>query len=109
MADLSISKLADEKDKYPHYEFSTLHLVLYEICGAHILYHLDAPLSDLTQKHFPDFKVSLCWEHSVDNSMAMQLVSLVEWRGAKGGKETHIYFFVRLSAQRAKGPEAGNE
>lgn len=60
VVDLSIYKLADEKDKYSHYEFNMLHLVLYEICGAHILHHLDASLSDVTQEHFLDLKVSLC-------------------------------------------------
>lgn len=109
VADLSISKLADEKNKYSHYEFSMPHLVLYEICGAHILHHLDAPLSDLTQEHFPYFKVSLHWEHSGGNSMAVHLASLVGWQGAKGRKEPHIYFFARLSAKRAEGQEAGIE
>lgn len=47
--DLSIDKLADKKDKYSHYDFSMPHLVLYEIYGAHLAHHLDAPLSDLTQ------------------------------------------------------------
>lgn len=41
LADLSIDKLADKKDKYSHYDFSMLHLVLYEIYGAHLLHHLD--------------------------------------------------------------------
>lgn len=48
-ADLSIDKQADRKNKYSHYDFSMPHLVLYEIYGAHLAHHLDAPLSDLTQ------------------------------------------------------------
>lgn len=48
-----------------HYDFSMPHLVLYEIYGAHFPHHLDAPLSDLTQEHFPGVEVPLCWENSV--------------------------------------------
>lgn len=49
LANLSIDKLADEKDKYSHYDCSMPYLVLCEIYGARLPHHLEAPFSELTQ------------------------------------------------------------
>lgn len=79
------------------------HFLLYEIYGTHFPHHLDAPLSVSTQEHFPALEVLLCWQYFVGSSVAEQLASLVDWQGAKGRKDSYIYFFRMLGAHDRDG------